>query len=324
MQAKFCANVHIVASPVGATIHRQEIEGIGMTRTVEDMVTYEARDGRAYIVLRRAEKRNALTYEMFDRIMDLVAEAEIDDDVKVVIFKAEGEDFCTGHDLAQIGSEYGFDPSGKGRRPSQRARLRFDKRHVEQFRSLFYCMKPTLALIQGYCVGAGLHLVEATDLAIAADDAKIGHPEQKAGLAGAAYMTSWLNLALGPRKARELLLLGDMMSGTEAAQCGLINKAVPAADLDAAGERWAEKIVRLPRDAIAIGKAATHLALDSMGMTSQFVHGYVSHALGTNIRYEEGEFNFMRNRREKGVRGAAHAREEFFATKDPSAPDEIT
>jgi enoyl-CoA hydratase len=294
------------------------MRGGGMTRSVEEMVSYESRDGRAYILLRRAEKRNALTYEMFDRIVDLVEQAENDDDVRVVIFKAEGRDFCTGHDLAQVGSEYGYDPSGKGRRPSQRARLHFDKRHVEQFRSLFYCMKPTLALIQGYCVGAGLHLVEATDLAIAAEDAKMGHPEQKAGLAGAAYMTTWLNLALGPRKARELLLLGEIMSGTEAAQCGLINKAVPEAELDAAGELWAEKIVRLPRDAIAIGKAATHLALDSLGMTSQFVHGYVSHALGTNIRYEDGEFNFMRSRRDKGVREAAHAREAFYGTDSTS------
>ena len=96
-----------------------------MTRSVEDMVTYETRAGRAYVTLRRAEKRNALTYEMFDRIMDLVGQAEADDDVKVVIFRAEGGDFCTGHDLAQVGSEYGFDPSGKGRRPSQRARLQF-------------------------------------------------------------------------------------------------------------------------------------------------------------------------------------------------------
>ncbi len=295
-----------------------------MTQSVDEMVSYEVRDGRAYVMFRRAEKRNALTYAMFDRIVDLVAQAEADDDVRVVIFKAEGRDFCTGHDLAEIGSEYGFDQSGTGRRPSQRARLHFDKRHVEQFRSLFYCVKPTLALIQGYCVGAGLHLVEATDLAIAAEDAKIGHPEQKIGLAGAAYMTSWLILALGPRKAREMLLLGETISGAEAERLGLINKAVPAAELEAAGELWADKIVRLPRDAIAIGKAATHLAMDSLGMSSQFVHGYISHALGTNIRYEEGEFNFMKQRREQGVREAAHAREDFYGAgvrKTPGGSD---
>ena len=76
--------------------------------------------------------------------------------------------------------------------------------------------------------------------------------------------------------------------------------------------------MRLPRDAIAIGKAATHLSLDSLGMTSQFVHGYVMHALGTNIRYEPDENNFMKERRSKGVTGAAHSRETRYegGTKD--------
>ena len=57
-------------------------------------------------------------------------------------------------------------------------------------------------------------------------------------------------------------------------------------------------------------------------MSTQFVHGYVSHALGTNIRYEEGEFNFMRNRRDKGVREAAHGREEFYGTANAASPNQ--
>jgi enoyl-CoA hydratase len=281
-----------------------------MSDDLRDLVTYEAKEGRAYITFCRDEKRNALTYEMFDRLMEHVETAERDDDVRVIIFRGEGRDFSTGHDLAQVGgAEYGFSKEPGARRPSQRIRLSFDKNHVEQFRQILYCTKPTLSLVQGYCVGAGLYIVEASDLAIAAEDAKIGHPEQKMGLAGASYMTSINILTMGPKKARELLLLGETMNGIEAARLGLVNKAVPADELAAAGEDWAERIVRLPRDAIAIGKAATHLALDSLGMTSQFVHGYVMHALGTNIRYEPDENNFMKERKKKGVTGAAHARE---------------
>lgn len=291
-----------------------------MDEDLRDRVRYEARDGRAYITFCRDDKRNALTYEMFDRMMEHVDAAERDDDVRVIIFRGEGRDFSTGHDLGQVGgAEYGFSKDPKARRPSQRARLHFDKRHVEQFRQLFYCVKPTLSLVQGYCVGAGLYIVEACDLAIAATDAKIGHPEQKMGLAGAAYLTSWNILAMGPKKARELLLLGDVLGGEEAARQGLVNKAVPPDQLAAAGEEWAERIVRLPRDAIAIGKAATHLAMDSLGMTSQFVHGYISHALGTNIRYEPDESNFMKERGKKGVTGAAQAREERYTGGDAAA-----
>lgn len=284
-----------------------------MEEDLRDRVRYETRDGRAYITFCRDDKRNALTYEMFDRLMEHLRRAEDDDDVRCVIFRSEGRDFSTGHDLAQVGrKEYGFSSEPGARRPSQRIRLQFDKRHAEQFRDILFCTKPTLALVQGNCMGAGLYIVECADLAIAATDAKIGHPEQKMGLAGAAYLTSWLMLNLGPRKAREVLLLGEVIDGNEAARVGLVNKAVPPEELAQAGEDWAERIVRLPRDAIAIGKAATHIALDSLGMTSQFVHGYVGHALGTNIRYERDESNFMKDRKSKGVTGAAHAREERF------------
>ncbi|MDR6855875.1 enoyl-CoA hydratase/isomerase family protein [Variovorax guangxiensis] len=287
---------------------------------VDGMVLYEKRDGKAYVTFNRPEKRNALSYAAFDRLMACIADAEQDDDVRVVIITGAGGHFSAGHDLAEIGSEYGFDPSGKGRRPSQRARLDFDRRHLNQFRDLFYCSKPTIALVRGYCVGAGLHIVEACDLAIASDAARIGHPEQKAGLAGAAYMTAWNILAAGPKKARELLLIADMLKPEEAVQMGLVNKVVPDAELERAGEDWAERIAKLPRDAIAFGKAATNLALDSLGMTSQFAHGYVMHALSTNIRYEEDEYNFMKKRRDEGVRSASHGREERYGDEGRDRP----
>lgn len=287
---------------------------------VDGMVLYEKRDGKAYVTFNRPEKRNALSYAAFDRLMACIADAEQDDDVRVVIIAGAGGHFSAGHDLAEIGSEYGFDPSGKGRRPSQRARLDFDRRHLNQFRDLFYCSKPTIALVRGTCVGAGLHIVEACDLAIASDAARIGHPEQKAGLAGAAYMTAWNILAAGPKKARELLLIADMLKPEEAVQMGLVNKVVPDAELESAGEDWAERIAKLPRDAIAFGKAATNLALDSLGMTSQFAHGYVMHALSTNIRYEEDEYNFMKKRRDEGVRSASHGREERYGDEGRDRP----
>lgn len=273
---------------------------------------YEKRDGRAYITFNRPAKRNAISYSAFDRMMEHFADAEADDDIRVIIIQGAGEHFCAGHDFAEIGTEYGFDPTGKGRRPSQRARLNFDRKHLNQFRDILYCSKPTIALVRGYCVGAGLHLVEACDLAIASDTAKIGHPEQKAGLAGSAYMTAYNILAAGPKKARELLLIAEVLKPEEAVLMGLVNKVVPDAELEAAGEDWAERIVRLPRDAIAIGKAHVNLALDSLGMTSQFAHGYVMHAFSTNIRYESDEYNFMKKRRDSGVRDAIHNREGHF------------
>jgi enoyl-CoA hydratase len=280
--------------------------------TEQPAILYEKRNGRAYISFNRPAKRNAISYSAFDQMMAHIADAEADDGVRIIILKGVGEHFCAGHDFAEIGTEYGFDPTGKGRRPSQRARLNFDRRHLNQFRDILYCAKPTLALIRGYCVGAGLHIVEACDLAIASDAAKIGHMEQKAGLAGSAYMTAYNILAAGPKKARELLLIADVLAPEEAIQMGLVNKVVADANLEAAGEEWAERIIRLPRDAVAIGKAHVNLALDSLGMTSQFAHGYVMHAFSTNIRFEEDEYNFMKRRRDHGIRDAIHQREGHF------------
>jgi enoyl-CoA hydratase len=278
-------------------------------------VDYGARNGRAYVTLNRPAKRNAMTTGMWDQLMACYDRAESDDDVRVVVLQGTGEDFCAGHDLAEVGNQYGettFDAQGRARRPSQRARLRYDKRYVERLQRIFTSLKPTLALVKGYCLGGGLYLAEASDLVIADDTARLGHPEQKLGLSGAAYFDAWEMVTLGVRRARELLLLADIWSAEQALAYGLINKVVPRAELEQSGEEWAERIVRLPRDGIAVGKAATILAMQSLGLNSQFFYGSILHTLATSVRYEPDEFNFMKERREHGVRASNHAREEFY------------
>lgn len=278
-------------------------------------VEYLAQNGRAYVTLNRPAKKNAMTTEMWDQLMVCYDRAESDDGVRVVVLRSAGEDFCAGHDLAEVGGQYGettVDASGRARRPSQRVRLRYDKRYIERLQRIFHSLTPTLALVKGYCLGGGLYLAEASDLVIAADTARMGHPEQKTGLSGAAYFDAWEMMTLGVRKARELLLMADVWTAEQALANGLINKVVARADLDDSGEEWAERIVRLPRDGIAIGKASTLLAMQSLGLNSQFFYGPVMHALATNIRYEEDEFNFFKEKRDKGVRAAAHAREDLY------------
>jgi enoyl-CoA hydratase len=282
-------------------------------------IDYVAKDGRAYITINRPEKKNAMTGAMLDQLMDGYDRAEADDDVRVVVLRSTGDDFSTGHDLAEVGTEYGettYDDKGRPRKPSQRARLLHDKRYIERFERIFRFLKPTLTLVKGYCLGAGLYLAEGSDLVIAADTAKMGHPEQKLGLSGAAYFAAWEIMALGPRKARELLLMADVWDAQTCLANGLINKVVPLASLDDEGEEWAERIVRLPRDGIVVGKAATNLAMDSLGIASQFSYGHVLHALATNVRYESDEYNFMKQRRDKGVRASNHEREAFYTAKE--------
>lgn len=280
-------------------------------------VDYLARDGRAYVTLNRPDKRNAMSQAMWQQLMHCYDRAEDDDDVRVVVLRGAGDDFCAGHDLAEVGNQYGdggVDGEGRKRRPSQRARLQYDKTYIERFQRIFTFLKPTVALVKGYCLGGGLYLAESADLVLAADNARLGHPEQKLGLSGAAYLDAWEIMTLGARKARELLLLAEVWSAQEALANGLVNKVVPLAELDEKGEAWAERIVRLPRDGIALGKAATTMAMQALGVTGQFTYGHVLHTLATNMRWEPGEFNFMKERRVSGVRGMNHDREAFYDT----------
>ncbi len=280
-------------------------------------VDYMARDGRAYVTLNRPEKRNAMSQRMWEQLMQAYDRAEDDDDVRVVVLRGAGDDFCAGHDLAEVGNQYGdggTDEHGRKRRPSQRARLQYDKTYIERFQRIFTFLKPTIALVRGYCLGGGLYMAESSDLVLAADNARLGHPEQKLGLSGAAYLDAWEIMTLGARKARELLLLAEIWSAQEARENGLVNKVVPLAELDERGEEWAERIVRLPRDGIALGKAATNMAMQTLGVTSQFAYGPVFHTLATNMRWEPGEFNFMKERNISGVRASTHQREEFYRT----------
>ncbi len=282
-------------------------------------VDYLAKDGRAYVTINRPEKKNAMSNAMLDQLMECYSRAEDDDDIRVIVLRGAGADFSAGHDMSELGKEYGepqLDRHGKPRRPSQRARLQYDKMYINRFRRIYECQKPTLSLVKGYCLGAGLYLCEASDVVIAGDTLKLGHPEQKLGLSGAAYFAAWEMMTLGPRRARELLLMADTWDAARCLDYGMVNHVVPVAELDAAGEEWAERIVRLPRDGIVMGKAATLVAMESLGINSQFTYGHILHTLATNMRYEPDEFNFMKAKRDSGVTQMNRDQKDHYEKKD--------
>ena len=269
----------------------------------------------ARLILNRPEKHNALRFADLDDLVELLHAAEEDDDVRVIIVQGRGKSFCSGHDYNDAAAAYGLEAGADGtkpRRPSQRSRLRQDRRLGANYMAFQYSLKPVIAQVQGVCTGAGLYLVELVDLAIAAQDARFSHAEQRLGLAGNTWHLNTQILKYGPKKARELLLLGDEFDGTEAERIGLVNRAVPAADLETAVAEWAERIAQHPRDALVTGKAMWQMALDSLGGSQQFARGYVGHTLGTNIRFEDDEFNFLRERRQSGTRAAFAERERHY------------
>lgn len=269
----------------------------------------------ARLVLNRPERHNALRFTDLDALVELLHQAEDDDDVRVVILKGRGPSFCSGHDYDDAVRAYGLDttgPDGKPRRPSQRSRLANDRRLGMGYMAFHYSLKPVIAQVHGVCTGAGIYLVELVDLAVAADTSRFSHAEQRFGLAGNTWHLNTQILKYGPKKTRELLLLGDEFDGPEAVRLGLANRSVPEDELEGTVEHWARRVAQHPRDALVTGKAMYQLALDSLGGSGQFWRGYVGHTLGTNLRLEADEFNFLRQRRDRGTRSAVSERDEHY------------
>ena len=264
----------------------------------------------AHLTLNRPEKLNSVNLKMFDEIVEVVDEIEKDDDILVLIIKGAGRSFCAGADLEMVYFIYGGGTGKTNERPpSQRDRLHMDRRLLEPFRRLLYCWKPTIAQVHGHAIGLGMYLIEVCDIAIAAEDAKIGQPDQRLAFGGSSFLLIKQFLSMGTKKARELLLTGRLVDGNEATQIGIANKAVPVDRLEAEVERHAKAISYVPRDAIAIGKMHTFLAYDTLGFSSAITQANMAHTLATNIRFEKDEFSFLKRRRGAGARQAFHERD---------------
>jgi len=236
-----------------------------------------------------------------------------------VIFSGAGPSFCSGHDLSQVGFQYGWKepkPGEKVKPPSQRARLSFDRLNVsERLRRIFLFPKVTIAQVHGYCIAEGFYTVSLCDLAIASKDAQFARLEQRLGFGGSGPDFPILVMTVGLKRAMEILLTGRYLSGEEAEAIGLVNRAVPRNELEQETEQLAQQISLLSADGIAIAKAERQMHYDSMGLTAGLSFSYVAHTLATNIRLDPGEYNFFKERRDKGVTTAIHKRDGLFEKK---------
>lgn len=270
----------------------------------------------ARLTFNRPDKLNSWDFPGQGGITDdfhaALDEVEEDDDAKVLILRGAGRAFSAGHDLATVGFVYGMGTGGAGdRRPSQRIRLKVDKKAFgENHLRLFLFPKVTIAQVHGYCIGEGIILMSCCDLAVAAEDARIGHSEQRMGFAGSGMGSVNILIAtVGLKRAMDILLTGRHLDGKEAERYGLVNKVVPSEKLEEEVNALADAISKLPRDGIAIGKAHRHLTYDAMGLTAGFTNGYLTHTLFTSLRWEPDEYNFFKVRRDADIRTAIHQRD---------------
>lgn len=281
------------------------------------LVLYEVdrRTGVATITLNRPEKHNAMSVPMRDRIVDLMAEAETDTDVKVIIFRGNGRSFCSGN---EINEEWGQ------RRPHERRRtLNVGYRYGADMawgrlgfsQAISRSSKVTIAQIHGYCAAAAYFMIACKcDVVVASDDAKIGALEARfLGPAGAVASVH-INRILGTKAARRTGFTAMPMSGIEAKDLGLVHQTAAAADLGSAAQSVAEEIARNPLQKLLYLKARIKAAEGVMDTSVPSITGLlVSHFL----QAAPDELDFWKTAKEVGVGGALDADKKRQGAADP-------
>jgi enoyl-CoA hydratase/carnithine racemase len=249
-------------------------------------ILFETDGAVATITMNRPEKRNALSVEHMRELtacLESIGEAK---DAAVVILKASGLAFSAGHDLSEL-----ID------RPPDAYRHVFAvcTRLMETIQSI---PQPVIAQVQGVATAAGCQLVATCDLAMAAEQARFATPGVKIGLFCSTPMVA-LSRAVGRKQAMEMLLTGDFISAQEAQAAGLINRVVPAAELDAVTRALAEKIAAASPLVVGIGKQAFYRQLD---MPQHQAYNYASEVMSFNATFadaQEGMCAFLQKRAPK-------------------------
>ena len=202
-----------------------------------DRITYErdADAGVATVTINRPEVMNALDLPTMTELATAFTQASWDEAVAVVVVTGAGDRaFCTGADLDE--------QALMGATSAQY--WRWMGAFIEMHDRLRHIGKPTIARINGACVGGGNELQMACDLSVIVDDAYIRHVGPEHGSVPAGGATQWLPLIVGDRRAREIIMLCEPVSPAQALEWGLVSRVVPRAELDATVAEMAEKLAR--------------------------------------------------------------------------------
>jgi enoyl-CoA hydratase/carnithine racemase len=200
-------------------------------------------DGAARVTLNRPEKRNALSLELMDQLIEVLRTLGARPDVRAVVVDGAGVAFSAGHDLSEmVARDLPF---------YQRL---FDS-CTELMETIHRVPQPVIAKVHGIATAAGCQLVAACDLAVAAEDAHFATPGVKIGLFCSTPMVP-LSRAIGRKRALEMLLTGEPISAATALDWGLVNRVAPAPELDAAVDELVAAISRSSPLTVGIGKEA--------------------------------------------------------------------
>jgi enoyl-CoA hydratase/carnithine racemase len=234
----------------------------------EPVLLRDDRGGVARLTLNRPKKYNALSEAMLDAMQRTLDDIGADKSVRVVVIAANGPAFCTGHDLAEMRA-----------RPDETYYRALFGKSSNIMLTLARIPQPVIARVHGIATAAGCQLVAACDMAVADDGARFATSGIKQGLFCSTPSVA-VSRAIGRKAAFEMLFTGDFIGAASAKAQGLINRVVPASELDAAVDALAQSIVAQPASAVALGKQMFYAQLEK-GLSDAYA--YASETMARNM-----------------------------------------
>ena len=284
----------------------------------------ETRDGVGSIVLCRPEAYNTITPALRDELAAAIDAADADPAVHVILLRAEGPAFCAGYGLdwsttAQAQELLSVDPASGPQGRAQRAEgersrkvwdsvsdMRMIGSFVDAYMKLWYARKPTLAAVQGWCIGGGTDLVLCADLIVAGEGASFGYPPSRVW--GTPTTAMWV-YRMGLERAKRYLLTGDEIPAKTAAEIGMILEAVPDADLDAHAMALATRMARVPTSQLVMLKLLANQTVENMGFASSRTLGTLFDGIA---RHTQEGLDFVKRAQDVGFRQAVRERDDPF------------
>jgi len=293
----------------------------------------ETANGVRHLVLCRAAEYNTITPALRDELAAAIDDADLDRDVRVILLRAEGRAFCAGYGLDWSTSAQAQEaasaaapcddagPSARGTGPApwqpgnaapgrrvwdSVADLRMMERFVATYMKLWYARKPTIAAVQGWCIGGGTDMVLCADQIIAAESASFGYPPARVW--GTPTTAMWV-YRLGAEMAKRYLLTGDEIPARRAAEIGLVLEVVPDEQLLAHATAFAERMARLPLNQLVMLKLLVNQTVENMGFASSRMLGTLFDGIA---RHTQEGLDFVERAQDVGFRDAVRERDDPF------------
>jgi enoyl-CoA hydratase len=282
-----------------------------------ETILYSTRDRIATITLNRPEKLNTIVPPMPDEVEAAVAAATRDPGVSVIVLRGAGRAFCAGynfgggfHQWDDLITTDGTWDAGKDFVFATAPQVA----PTQKFLSVWRTPKPVIAQVHGWCVGGGSDFALSADLVIASEDAVIGTPYSR--MWGCYLSGMWL-YRLGLTKAKEYALTGKALTGTEAVDVGLVNSAVPFAELEATVAELASRLASIPLSQLSAMKLIVNQAYDNMGLASTQTLGPILDGL---MRNTPDARHFIELAETEGVRAMVTERDGPFGDYSQALP----